>query len=237
MELILLALAFWAGGFLAELLLLRLTRTKWKVLRALPLLVVVGLWWLAWIDYNRPTFFIGMNELAAFVDVAAGTLILLGYGLAGLVFHRKKKSSSFQAELQNLTKKLPDEKTINLFLFSAVIVPLILLFWPFATWNNPMSLSLRMISAFSAQMLLCRIGRCHIVTVIPLFLTGAIAAWGTYLYLVSPHWIHATFGGFMADYVSPFICCAITLVVYQLKRNNQIPTEFSKKQRRPNGRR
>ena len=91
MELILLALAFLAGGFLAELLLLHLTKSRWKWLRALPLLAVAGLWWLAWIDYNRPTFFIGMNELAAFVDVAAGTLILFGCGLAWLMFHRKNE--------------------------------------------------------------------------------------------------------------------------------------------------
>ena len=90
MELLLIALAFLLGGVGIELFLLRLTRSKWKWLRALPLLAVGGLWWLAWIDYNRPTFFIGLNELAAFVDVAAGILILLGCGLAWLVFHRMK---------------------------------------------------------------------------------------------------------------------------------------------------
>lgn len=90
MELILIALAFLLGGFSVELFLLHLTKSKWKWLRALPLLAVAGLWWLAWIDYNRPTFFIGLNGLAAFVDVAASVLILLGCGLARLVFHWMK---------------------------------------------------------------------------------------------------------------------------------------------------
>lgn len=88
MELILMALAFLLGGFGVELFFLHLAKSKW--LRALPLLAVAGLWWLAWIDYNRPTFFIGLNGLAAFVDVAASILILLGCGLAWLVFHRMK---------------------------------------------------------------------------------------------------------------------------------------------------
>ena len=85
MELILMALAFLLGGFGVELFFLHLTKSKW--LRALPLMAVAGLWWLAWID---PTLFIGLNELAAFVDVAASILILLGCGLAWLVFHRMK---------------------------------------------------------------------------------------------------------------------------------------------------
>lgn len=91
MELILIALAFLLGSFGVELFLLHLTKSKRKWLRALPLLAVAGLWVLAWIDYNRPTFFIGLNGLAAFVDVAASILILLGCGLAWLVFRLTEK--------------------------------------------------------------------------------------------------------------------------------------------------
>ena len=115
------------------------------------------------------------------------------------------------------------KKTINGFLTAAVIVPVVLLFWPFARWNDAMSLILRVIPSLAAQALFCRIGAWKKVKVIPAALTGAEAAWGTYLYFTSPHWSNATFwGSLMADYVSPFICCMIVLLVdlFICKRKN-----------------
>ena len=106
-------------------------------------------------------------------------------------------------------------KTINGFLTAAVIVPVVLLFWPYAWWNDAMSLILRVIPSFAAQALFCRNGAWPIIKGIPTMLTGTFAARGTYLYFTSSHWSNATFwGSLMADYVSPFICCIIVMIVY-----------------------
>ncbi len=91
MELFLISFAFLLGGFGAELFLLHLTKSKWKWLRALPLLPVAGLWILAWQDYHRPFMFIGLQGIVVFADIAAGFLILFGCGLAWLVFRRWKR--------------------------------------------------------------------------------------------------------------------------------------------------
>lgn len=108
-------------------------------------------------------------------------------------------------------------KTVNSWLVVAIIVPVVLLFWPFAMWNDTMNVVLRVIPSLAAQVLLCRVGRWNFVKVIPAVLTGAFAAWGTYLYCTSPHWSNVTFwGGLIADYASPFISCGIILIVYLL---------------------
>ena len=63
-------------------------------------------------------------------------------------------------------------------------------------------------------MLFCRTGKHVIVEFIPVFATGALALWGTYLYFTSPHWANAAVGGLIADYVSPFICCFAVLAAH-----------------------
>ena len=105
------------------------------------------------------------------------------------------------------------KKVINTLLVFAVIIPLVLLFWPFATWHDTMDLILRIIPAVAVQALACRICRSNIVSAIPSLLTGAFAAWGTYLFFTSPHWSNATVGGLIADYVSPFIACIVALLI------------------------
>ncbi len=105
------------------------------------------------------------------------------------------------------------KKTANILLAIAVVVPIMLLLWPFAAWDGAMSLILRVIPSLAVQVLLCRIGKRSIIKAIPALLTGAFAAWGTYLYFTSPHWSGATVGGLIADYVSPFICCIAALIV------------------------
>lgn len=104
------------------------------------------------------------------------------------------------------------KKTINILLVVAVIVPVVLLFWPFAMWNNVISLILRVIPSLAVQVLLLRVGKWNIVKEIPVLLTGAFAAWGTYLFFTSPHWSNATVGDLVADYVSPFIACLVALI-------------------------
>lgn len=113
------------------------------------------------------------------------------------------------------------KKTTNILLVFAVIIPLVLLFWPFAEWNDAMSVILRIIPSVAVQVLLCRYCKSNIVRAIPALLTGAFATWGTYLFFTSPHWSNATVGGLIADYVSPFICCIVVLITYLLAKKKQ----------------
>ncbi len=97
-------------------------------------------------------------------------------------------------------------------LLIGVIVPLIMLFWPFVSWGNAMSLLLRMIPSVSAQLLFCRVAKHKGVQAIPFLLTGAFALWATDLYLTSPSWSNASFWiDYVGECMSPFLCC---LVVY-----------------------
>ena len=113
------------------------------------------------------------------------------------------------------------KKTMNILIFVAVIVPVVLLFWPFAMWNDVMSVILRVIASVAAQLLFCRMFKSNIVKTIPALLTGAFAVWGTYLYFTSPHWSTATVGGLITDYVSPFICCIVVLITYLLAKKKK----------------
>ena len=94
-ELILLILAFILVSLLVTLLLCRLTRTRLKFLRALPLLGVAGLWAQAWYDYNHGGFF---GDLAAFVDFIGGLLILLGWVIALVLVFLERRKAKCQKE-------------------------------------------------------------------------------------------------------------------------------------------
>ena len=104
------------------------------------------------------------------------------------------------------------KKETNILLVFAVILPLALLFWPFATWHGIMALILRMIPAIAVQALVGRVCKSNIIRAIPALLTGALAVWGTYLFFTSPHWSNATAGDLLRDYVSPFIGCIAVLL-------------------------
>ncbi len=113
------------------------------------------------------------------------------------------------------------KKGTNILLVYAVIIPIVLLFWPFTEWNDAMSVILRIIPSVAVQVLLCRICKLNLVKAIPIFLTGVLATWGIYLYLTSPHWSNATVGDFIMDYVSPFICCVVTFIICLLIKNKK----------------
>ena len=113
------------------------------------------------------------------------------------------------------------KKVINTVLVFAIIIPLVLLFWPFATWHGIMALILRIIPAIAVQALVCRICRSNIVRAIPALLTGALAVWGTYLFFTSSHWVNATIGDLIADYVSPFIGCVAILFACLLTKKRK----------------
>ena len=113
------------------------------------------------------------------------------------------------------------KKAINALLVFAVIIPLVLLFWPFATWHGIMALILRIIPAIAVQALACRICKSTIVGAIPSVLTGAFAAWGTYLFFTSPHWSNATVGDLIVDYASPFVGCIVVLLACVLTKKKK----------------
>ena len=108
------------------------------------------------------------------------------------------------------------KKTINILLIFIAVIPIILLLWPFAMWNDVMNLILRIIPSIAVQALLFRTGKSNIIKTIPVLFTGVIAVWGTYLYFTSSHWINATIWDLIADYVSPVISCIITLLILLL---------------------
>ena len=95
LELLLLVLAVILGTLLVTLLLLRLTRNRFKLLRLLPLIPVGILWGLAWYDYTSGGFF---GDLAAFVDFIAGLLVLLGWALAFAIVFIKRRKTKCQNE-------------------------------------------------------------------------------------------------------------------------------------------
>ena len=108
-------------------------------------------------------------------------------------------------------------KTINYILLAGLFVPVILLFWPFAQWSEAAGLVLRIIPAISVQQLVCRTTKNEFIRAVPIAFSAAAAMWGAYLYFTSEHWINATAGDLLADYVSMFICCATVYAVYKIK--------------------
>lgn len=114
------------------------------------------------------------------------------------------------------------KKTIDALLVAAVIIPVVLLFWPFATWNDIMAIILRVIPSLAAQVLMFRVVKRNIIKALPIMIAAIFAAWGTYFYFTSPHWSNATFwGSLIADYFSPFISCAIAFISCFLASNKK----------------
>ena len=108
-------------------------------------------------------------------------------------------------------------KTVNSILLAGFFIPLILIFWPFAQWNETLNLILRIIPAISVQHLVCRSIKNEFMKAVPVAFSAAIALWGTYLFFTSDHWVNATAADLIADYVSMFICCATVYIVYKMK--------------------
>ena len=84
-----------------------------------------------------------------------------------------------------------------------VILPLVLLFWPYAAWGGLLSLLLRAIPMAVLQYLFCRSTKRPWLEAAPLLAAAALAAWGTWLFWTSDHWSHATAWNLLLDYCSP----------------------------------
>jgi len=98
-------------------------------------------------------------------------------------------------------------------LLFGIVIPPVMLLWPFAWWGSVMQVVLRVIPAACAQLLACRMRWSRTVKWIPLIVAGMLALWGTWLCFTSPHWIRAAWTGLVADYVSPFLSCAAALAL------------------------
>ena len=114
------------------------------------------------------------------------------------------------------------KRTINILLIIAVILPIVLLFWPFVEWNDVVNLILRVVLSVALQALFCITFKTNFIKVIPAMLTGGIAILGTYLFFLSPHWSNATARGLIADYVSPFICSVVVLVLFVVIKTKKL---------------
>ena len=103
---------------------------------------------------------------------------------------------------------------VNVLLVAGVIVPVNMLFWPFVSWGDAMSLILRILPSLSVQILFCRLVKQKAIEAIPFLLTGAFALWATDLYMTSPSWSRASFWNeYVADCLSPFLCCLVVYLV------------------------
>ena len=99
-------------------------------------------------------------------------------------------------------------KRDQVYFAAGVILPLALLFWPFASWNGLPALLLRAIPAAVLQHLFCRRARRPWLEAAPLLVTSALALWGILLFFTAPHWAGAELVDLIADYCTPALAAA-----------------------------
>ncbi len=102
----------------------------------------------------------------------------------------------------------------NIPLLFGFLIPMVILFWPFAYWSLATGVILRIIPAACIQLLLCRNAQHKLTGLLPLLLTAAGALWGLYLFHTAPDWT-CTFGEYFADYATPALSCAASYWLYR----------------------
>ena len=107
---------------------------------------------------------------------------------------------------------------LNIWLLLGTIVPLVLHFWPMAYWSGTTLVILRIIPSLCGQILLCRVGKRAVIRAIPLLLTGALALWIGYIYIIPSHSPSVTVWMLFWDYFSPFVSCALVYGVFALRK-------------------
>ncbi|MBR5251356.1 MAG: hypothetical protein IKV52_00850 [Oscillospiraceae bacterium] len=105
------------------------------------------------------------------------------------------------------------QSVINKLLVAGTVIPIVMLFWPFAQYGTVAGIMLRFVAAFCLQAFFCRIKVHRIVAAIPMTVALVIALWGGYLLLTSESWINATLGGYIADYVTMLFGCVAAVAV------------------------
>ena len=99
-------------------------------------------------------------------------------------------------------------KRDHVYFAAGVILPLALLFWPFASWYGLPALLLRVIPAAVLQHLFCRRANRPWVEAAPLLAASALALWGILLFFTAPHWAGAELVDLIADYCTPALAAA-----------------------------
>ena len=92
-------------------------------------------------------------------------------------------------------------------MLAGMVLPLIVLLWPFMVCDPFWSTLLRVVSAISGQLLFYSIAKCRWVGLLPMILTAGLAGWGIFLYCTSEVWKDAALSGLLMDYVSPLLGC------------------------------
>lgn len=105
----------------------------------------------------------------------------------------------------------------NAWLLLGTVLPLVLHFWPFAWWSGTTLVILRIVPALCGQLLLCRVGKPPAIQAIPLLITGTLALWIGYLYLIPhlPAW--DVFQSLFWEYFSPFVSCVFVFGLFRLR--------------------
>ena len=101
--------------------------------------------------------------------------------------------------------------------FGFCICLYLVVFQGFAAPHLPTAVDalLRFCGALCVQLLALRLRRYYLLRNAPLFLAFLAAVWGLFLFLTSPSWAGATFGLFLADYVTPVLGCIAALLLHR----------------------
>lgn len=96
---------------------------------------------------------------------------------------------------------------------TAAVCALALLFqcFAFTAMSPTLSFWARVLGTLCCQWFFLRISRKKLLQALPLMIASVAAVWGFFLYLTSPSWRNATFGGFLSDYALYAIVCLLVL--------------------------
>ena len=97
--------------------------------------------------------------------------------------------------------------SIGLLIFRGNAAPTLSLFGVFC---------LRLLAAVCGQWLVCRIAGGKSRQMLPAIAVSFYAVWGFFLLLTVPSRQHATFGGFLTDYLSPAVTCWTVWWLYRI---------------------
>lgn len=102
--------------------------------------------------------------------------------------------------------------------FSAILGVIsiaVLMFQGFGLPNVPLGgdVVLRILAAACVQVFVVSRFKSQLLRAAPLLAAGLIVLWGGFLFITSDAWENASFGGYFADYCTPFLgCCAARLM-------------------------
>ncbi len=108
------------------------------------------------------------------------------------------------------------KKAIDTVLILAFIIAVMIHFYPFAMWNDFTLSLLRFISAFSIQLLLCRVVKNKVLRIVPTISAILFSCWSTWLFLTSSSWHSATFIDLVSHHLIFLIGCGSAWLIFLL---------------------